>query len=50
MSGSKNGCYFISDKDPTPAAMAEQIERLLVGDYSPWDVDDFEMQPSKTQR
>ena len=34
-------------KDPTPTALADQIERLLVGNYTGWDVDDFEMQPIK---
>ena len=32
-------------KDPTPQALADQIENLLNGDYYGWDVDDFEMQP-----
>jgi hypothetical protein len=32
-------------KDPTPTAMADQIERLLLGNYEGWDVDDFEMLP-----
>ena len=31
-------------KDPTPEALADQIERLLTGTYGGWDVDDFEMQ------
>jgi len=31
-------------KDPTPSALADQIERLLTGNYAGWDVDDFEMQ------
>jgi hypothetical protein len=31
-------------KDPTPQALADQIERLLVGNFAGWDVDDFEMQ------
>jgi len=31
-------------KDPTPQALADQIEHLLDGDYYGWDVDDFEMQ------
>jgi len=31
-------------KDPTPEALADQIERLLTGNYAGWDVDDFEMQ------
>ena len=31
-------------KDPTPQALADQIEHLLNGDYYGWDVDDFEMQ------
>ena len=30
-------------KDPTPQALADQIERLLTGNYAGWDVDDFEM-------
>src|SRR5437868_10279963 len=30
-------------KDPTPQALADQIERLLTGNYARWDVDDFEM-------
>lgn len=29
-------------KDPTPHALAEEIERLLTGTYIGWDVDDFE--------
>ena len=32
-------------KDPTPQALADQMERLLTGKYAGWDVDDFEMQP-----
>ena len=31
-------------KDPSPQALADQIERLLTGNYAGWDVDDFEMQ------
>jgi len=31
-------------KDPTPQALADQIEWLLVGNFAGWDVDDFEMQ------
>jgi hypothetical protein len=31
-------------KDPTPQALAEEMERLLTGNYAGWDVDDFEMQ------
>jgi hypothetical protein len=31
-------------KDSTPQALADQIERLLTGNYAGWDVDDFEMQ------
>jgi hypothetical protein len=31
-------------KDPTPQALADQIEHLLNGEYYGWDVDDFEMQ------
>lgn len=31
-------------KDPTPQALADQIENLLNGDYYGWDVDDFEIQ------
>jgi hypothetical protein len=31
-------------KDPTPQALADQIERLLTGNCAGWDVDDFEMQ------
>lgn len=31
-------------KDPTPQALADQIERLLTGNYAGWAVDDFEMQ------
>jgi hypothetical protein len=31
-------------KDPTPEALADQVERLLTGNYTGWDVDDFEMQ------
>ena len=30
-------------KDPTPTALADQIERLVTGNYAGWDVDDFEM-------
>jgi len=29
-------------KDPTPQALADEIERLLTGNYIGWDVDDFE--------
>jgi hypothetical protein len=29
-------------KDPTPAALADEIESLLTGNYSEWDVDGFE--------
>ncbi len=29
-------------KDPTPQALADEIERLLTGHYGGWDVDDFE--------
>jgi hypothetical protein len=29
-------------KDPTPAALADEIEKLLTGNYSGWAVDDFE--------
>jgi len=31
-------------KDPTPRALADDIERLLAGDYGGWEVDDFEHQ------
>ena len=31
-------------KDPTPQALADQIERLLEGNFAGWDVDDFERQ------
>jgi len=31
-------------KDPTPQALADQVERLLTGNYAGWDVDAFEMQ------
>ena len=31
-------------KDPTPQALADQVERLLTGSFAGWDVDDFEMQ------
>jgi hypothetical protein len=32
-------------KDPTPQALADQIESLLTGNYTgKWDVDNFEMQ------
>ena len=31
-------------KDPTPRALADDIERLLTGNYGGWDVDDFEHQ------
>ncbi|MGA9543104.1 MAG: hypothetical protein WBQ85_06035 [Candidatus Sulfotelmatobacter sp.] len=29
-------------KDPTPAALADEIENLLTGNYGAWDVDGFE--------
>jgi hypothetical protein len=29
-------------KDPTPEALADEIERLLTGKYAGWDVDNFE--------
>jgi hypothetical protein len=29
-------------KDPTPQALADEIERLLTGTYAGWDVDNFE--------
>jgi len=29
-------------KDPTPLALANEIEKLLTGHYGGWDVDDFE--------
>ena len=29
-------------KDPTPQALADEIERLLTGDWWGWDADDFE--------
>lgn len=29
-------------KDPTPAALADEIANLLTGNYSGWAVDDFE--------
>jgi hypothetical protein len=29
-------------KDPTPQALADEIEQLLTGTYSGWAVDDFE--------
>jgi hypothetical protein len=29
-------------KDPTPQALADEIERLLTGHYGGWDVDTFE--------
>lgn len=29
-------------KDPTPQALADEIERLLTGRYGAWDVDNFE--------
>ena len=29
-------------KDPTPAALADEIENLLTGNYSGWAVDNFE--------
>ena len=29
-------------KDPTPQALADEIERLLTGNFGGWDVDDFE--------
>jgi hypothetical protein len=31
-------------KDPTPQALADQIERLLKGDSAGWDVENFEFQ------
>jgi len=31
-------------KDPTPQALADDIERLLTGSSGGWDVDDFEHQ------
>jgi hypothetical protein len=31
-------------KDPTPQGLADEIERLLTGKFSGWDVDDFESQ------
>lgn len=31
-------------KDPTPQALADNMERLLTGSYGGWDVDDFEHQ------
>jgi hypothetical protein len=31
-------------EDITPQDLADQIERLLTGDYGRWDVDDFEHQ------
>jgi len=37
-------------KDPTPQALADQIERLLTGNYAGWDVDDFEMQSIRDPR
>jgi hypothetical protein len=40
-------------KDPTPTALADQIERLVTGNYAGWDVDDFEMlsiRKSQTER
>jgi hypothetical protein len=30
-------------KDPTPQALADEVERLLTGNYGGWDVDDFQM-------
>ena len=36
-----NGLFV---KDPTPQALADDIERLLTGSYGGWDVDDFESQ------
>src|SRR5579863_360888 len=29
-------------KDPTPQALADEMERLLTGKFGGWDVDDFE--------
>ena len=29
-------------KDPTPQALADEIERLLTGEFGGWDVDNFE--------
>ena len=29
-------------KDPTPQALADEIERLLTGSHGGWDVDNFE--------
>jgi hypothetical protein len=37
-------------KDPTPQALADQIEHLLNGNYTGWDVDDFEMQAIRDSR
>jgi hypothetical protein len=31
-------------KDPAPQALADEIERLLVGTFGGWDVDNFEHQ------
>jgi hypothetical protein len=31
-------------KDPTPQALADEVGRLLTGNYGGWDVDDFEHQ------
>ncbi len=33
-----------SARDPTPQALADQLEQLLAGHFAGWDVDDFEMQ------
>jgi hypothetical protein len=37
-------------KDPTPQALADQIERLLTGNFAGWDVEDFEMQSIRDPR
>lgn len=37
-------------KDPTPQALADQVENLLTGNYTGWDVDDFEMQSIRDSR
>jgi hypothetical protein len=37
-------------KDPAPPDLADQIERLLNGNYGGWDVDDFEHQRIRDRR
>src|SRR5438876_10935424 len=37
-------------KDPTAQALADQVENLLTGNDTAWDVDDFEMQRIRASR